>query len=171
MMEKVNVIDTCKNVLARHNLEFVKLKEFKDADYIMAYTPREKTIKINEQSVEKAYNTLIDRSITSGNKDIPLYEDFIEIIFYHELGHYLDPEINTKIDEISINEGFLEKGISNKAGTQNQVIEDLITLEQNAWRIAEALIASEMQLKYFKQIKDDSLRNSRTYITVETKRI
>ena len=148
----------CKDILKKHNLDNIILEEFNDPTYVMSYNHRDKTIRFNRDTLFKDYkNTSYGLS----------FDEYIVIIMYHEIGHALDGSMDLIMQRISVH----EETIINNFGSENdygyqrqQIIDDYMTLEINAWKIAEALIAEVYLMTEFHNIKNDSLEESEKFI-------
>ncbi|MFP7474173.1 hypothetical protein SFC55_24595 [Niallia taxi] len=148
----------CKDILKKHNLNNIILEEFNDPTYVMSYNHRYKTIRFNSDTLFKDYkNTSYGLS----------FDEYIVIIMYHEIGHALDGSMDLIMQRIAVH----EETIINNIGAGNdysyqrqQIIDDYMTLEIDAWKIAEALIAEVSLMTEFHNIKNDSLEESEKFI-------
>ncbi|ATU26811.1 hypothetical protein HRF59_13155 [Bacillus velezensis] len=150
------IAEICHEIVNLSELKFDRLKGISidyDIQTAMDYEPNSETIRINPILLSKQHNKKFKEVIT--------FEDFIRIVFYHELGHAMDYSENRQkliiLNQyyIQVEENPTHKGIED---LKNKIIQETMDSEKRAWEYAELLIPNYIR-DYFHIVKLEAANN------------
>ncbi|MET3689513.1 hypothetical protein ABIC37_005063 [Priestia megaterium] len=155
----MEVIYLCKRILKNNNLSNVSLELTEEYNYCMYYELNTRKIFINP-------SILLE---DSSQYDLP-FEAYVTIIFCHELGHYLDEELQDIDDLRNLCKLLLnDPNRSDEKGLIKNIRDCSMKAEINAWDIAERFI-NPVIIKDFKIIKEKSLCLAKETVDLEMQR-
>jgi hypothetical protein len=109
------------------------------------YVPHKRCIEINEELLRKS----------AKERNVKL-DEYVAIIIFHELGHYMDEELVEIDQKINYYRGLIKKNGYKKEWAE-QIKHYSLKAEQNAWSNAEKLISNKL-IPLFTKIKEESLQ-------------
>lgn len=147
MVMDSDILSHCSRVLKKLGLEEeinLHIENNEDSRVFMNYKIRSKTVSINAAAIKRY----------SKEYDMP-FENLIQIVFYHELGHHFDKELSRTI---GIRESILLKNYLEGVEKERNDIFNKLTFEAEvrAWEIAEELIEPNLR-NDFLTVKEISL--------------
>ncbi|MCK1996448.1 hypothetical protein MPH47_04205 [Psychrobacillus psychrodurans] len=145
----MNVLDICKRILTKNQLDHIQLNLTNEERYNMCFDIINHEININEKSLK---NEALDYQMS--------FEDFVSIIFYHELGHFLDKEIDDIHKSTNDYYEILKLDPFNNIDVLSNIKNNSIKAEENAWLIAEKFVDDDIR-ENFMLVKKNSLEKAK----------
>jgi len=130
-----------------------------DSLFAAYYSEENNIIYMCETLLQEAYMEL-----KTELKDVLTYEQYIEVVFMHEMGHALDPElkeINKLYDEYW--KEYTDKRIS-KDKYRKETDKLILKREDNAWDIAEREFMTESNKELFRMIRKESTEEYKSFL-------